>query len=154
LGPDLAGQGRAATAPGRELAGEDRQRRIVAKLVVVDHVLVAEGDAEHKLAEHGGDLVLDPLRHPGVAEAGGEAGDQADGAIRRSEQQRAGVRGDRPAVEGGDHAPALDRCKRELRRATLRRHRGPPPRRDSALSQKNFRRFGTPMHLWFVRNPD
>ena len=96
----LAGQRRAVGAPGLELAGQDRQHRVVAELVVVDQVLVAERDAEHALADQRRDLVLDPLRHARVAEAGGEAPDQADRPVGGAEQQRAGVRGDRAAVEG------------------------------------------------------
>ena len=149
----LSGQGRAVGAPGRELAGEDRQHRVVAELVMIDDVLMPERDAENALADQGGDLVLDPLRRPRVAEAGGEARDQVDGAVGRAKQQRAGIRGDRPAVESGHHAASFDRCKLEQRRATLRRHRGPLLHRRKALSQKNFRRFGAPMHLQLVRYP-
>jgi hypothetical protein len=69
----LAGQRCAVAPPSRELAGEDRQHRVVAELVVVHDVLVPERDAEDALADQGGDLMLDPLRHPGVAEARGEA---------------------------------------------------------------------------------
>jgi hypothetical protein len=149
----LPASGAQSPAPGRELAGEDRQDRVVAELVVVHDVLVSERDAEDALAHEGADLVLDPLRHPGVAEARGKAADQADGAVRRVEQQRASVRGDCATIEGGHHAAALDGCKVEQRRATLRRHRGPLLRLDKSLSQKNFRRFRTPMHLRLVRNP-
>ena len=82
----------------------------MAELVVVDDVLVAEGDAEHPLADQGGQFVLDPLRRPCVAEAGCEALDQADGAIRSAEQQHTGIRGDRPAIKAGDHgAPSYGR---------------------------------------------
>ena len=149
----LAGQRRAVGAARFQLAGEHGQHRVVAESVVVDEVLVAERDAEHPLADQGGDLVLDPLRVAGVGEAGGEAPDQADGAVRGPEQQRAGIRGDRPTVEAGDHVAALDGCKLEPRRATLRPHRGPPPHRRKALSQKNFRRSGAPRHLQLVRYP-
>jgi hypothetical protein len=47
----MSGQGRAAAAAGLELAGEDRHRRVVAQLVVVDQILIAERDAEHPLAD-------------------------------------------------------------------------------------------------------
>jgi hypothetical protein len=148
----LARQGRAAGTARLQLAGEHGQHRIVPQLVVVDQILVAERDAEDALADQRGDRVLDPLRVAGIAEAGGEAPDQADRPIGGAEQQRAGIGGDRPAVEAGDHRAARDRCKLEQRRATLRRHRGPPLRRRKALSQKNFRRLRAPMHLRLVRN--
>jgi hypothetical protein len=148
----LAGQRRTVRAPRRQLASEHGQHRVVAELVVVDQVLVAERDAEHPLADQGRRLVLDALRRPRVAEAGSEATDQADRPVRGPEQQRPGVGGDRPAVEAGHHTPGLDRCELEQRRVTLRRHRGPPLRRVKSLSQKNFRRFRAPMHLWLVRD--
>jgi hypothetical protein len=143
----LAGQRSAVRTPRRQLAGEHGQRRIAPQLVVVEQVLVAERDAEDALADQSGDLVLDPLRVAGIGEASGEAPHQPDGPIRRPEQQSAGIRGDRSTVEAGHHSAALNRCKREQRRATLRLHRGPPLHRRKALSQKNFRRFRAPMHL-------
>jgi hypothetical protein len=82
----LTGQRRAAGAARLQLAGEHRQHRVVPQLVVVDEVLVAKREAEHALADQGGDLVLDPLRRPRVAEAGREAPNEADGPVRGSEQ--------------------------------------------------------------------
>jgi hypothetical protein len=147
----LAGQRRAVAASRLQLASKHGQHRVMPQLVVVVQVLVSERDAEHALADQGGHLVLDPLRRPRVPEASREALDQADGPVRGPEQQRAGIRGDRPAVKAGDHGAALNGCKLEQRRATLRLHRGPPLRRGKALSQKNFRRFRAPMHLRIVR---
>jgi hypothetical protein len=121
------------------------------QLVVVDQVLVAKRDAEHPLAHQGGDIMLDALRRTRIAKAPCEAPHQADGPVRGPEQQRAGIGGDRPAVEVGHHTPGLDGCKLEQRRATLCRHRGPPLHRRKALLQKNFRRFRAPMHLRLVR---
>jgi hypothetical protein len=91
---------------------------------------MAKRDAEDALADQGGHLVLDTLRRPYVAEAGREAPDQADGPVRGPEQQRAGIRGDRPTVEAGDHGAAFDGCKIEQRRATPCPHREPPLRRN------------------------
>jgi hypothetical protein len=148
----LAGERRAVRTPRFQLAGEDGQHRVMAELVVVDYVLMAKGDAEHPLADQGGHLVPDPLRRPRVAEAGGDAADQADRSIRCAEQQRTGIRRDGAAVEAGDHGPTLNGCEIEQPWATLCRHRGPPLHRREALSQKNFRRFRAPMHLRLVRN--
>jgi hypothetical protein len=142
----LAGQRRAARAPRLQLAGEHGQHRVVPQPVVVHQVLVAERDAEHALADQGGDLVLHALRRPRVAEAGGEAPHQAGGAIGGPEQQRASVGGDGAAVEARDHGAACYRCEVEQRRATLCRHRGSPLRRRKPLSQKSFRRLRSPMH--------
>ena len=120
----LAGQRRAVGSPGFELAGQDRHRRVVAQLVVVHQVLVAQGNAEHPLADHGGDLVLNPVRRTAVLEAGGEPPDQPDRLVGGAEEQRAGIRGHRTAVERRHHATSRDTFKLELPRATLCRHRG------------------------------
>ncbi len=74
------------------------------------------------------------------------AGGEADPA------QRAGIRGDRPAVEPGGHDTAGNLSKFELLRATLCRHRGTPLLREIPFLQKNFRRSRAPMHLPRVRN--
>ena len=107
----LAGDRRAALAPRRELAGQHRHHRVVTEFVVIVQVLVAEGDAEHALADEGRDRVLDQPRVPRVAEASGEPANQIQSAIRRAEQQPSGVRRQRAAVELGDDGPAFDPCK-------------------------------------------
>ena len=149
----LAGERRAVLAPGLELAGERRQHRVVAQLIVVDQVLVAERDAEHPLRHHRLDRVLDLRLGAAIGEAGGEPRHQADRPIGRAEQQRAGIRGDLAAIERGHHLAALDHFITEQVAATLCRHRGAPLRRVNSLSQKNYRRFRAPMHLLPVRNP-
>ena len=84
----LAGQRSTVLALGLELAGERRQHRVVAQLIVIDQVLVAKRDAEHPLRHHGLDRVLDLRQRPAVDEAGGEPPDQTDRPIGRAEQQR------------------------------------------------------------------
>jgi hypothetical protein len=111
----LARQRGTAGAVRLQLAGEDGQHRIVPQVVVVDEVLIAERDPEHPLADQGGQPMLDAVRVVGVAEARREPPDQADGAIGGAEQQRAGIGGDRPTIEAGDHGTALDRCELEQR---------------------------------------
>jgi hypothetical protein len=149
----LAGQRRAVLAPGGELASKRREHRVVAQLIVVDQVLVAERDAEHALGHHRRDAVLDPPRRPAIVEAAGEPAHQPDRPIGRAEQQPPGIRRHLPTVEGGHHMAALDHFITEQIAATLCRHRGAPLRRVNSLSQKNYRRFRAPMHLLLVRNP-
>ena len=148
----LAGQRRAGRPPRLELAGQDRHHRVVPQPVVVDQVLVPQGDPDHPLADHCRDSMLDPRRVPAVREAGREPLDQADRAVGRAEQQRAGIRGHRPAVECRHHRATLDRSKSERSRATLCRHRGAPLLSAKSFSQKNYRPFRAPMHLPLVRN--
>jgi hypothetical protein len=149
----LAGERRAILAPGGELAGQGRQHRIVAQLIVVDQILIPERDAEHALRHHRRDAVLDLGLGATVDETRRKAPDQADRPIGRTQQQRPRVRGDLAAVKGGHHPAALDRFITEQIAATLCRHRGAPPHRPNCLSQKSYRRFRAPMHLSSVRNP-
>jgi hypothetical protein len=150
----LAGQGRTIGAPPRgELAGEHGQRRIMPQLVMVEEILVAERDPEDALADQHRERVFDPLGGAAILKARGKTLDEADRPISCAEQQRAGIRGDRAAVERGDHGAAFDRCKSKLIRATLCRHRGDPLKSAKSFSQNNFRSFRAPMHLPRVRNP-
>jgi hypothetical protein len=135
----LAGQRRAVLAPGDELAGKGRQHRVMAQLIVVDQVLVAERNAEHALRHHGLDTVLDQRLRAVVIEAGGEAAHQPDCPIGRAEQQPPSIRRDLPTVEGGHHLAALDHFISEQVAATLCRHRGAPPHQPNCLSQKSYR---------------
>jgi len=149
----LAGERRAVLASGLELAGEHRQHRVAAQLVVVDQILIPHRKAKDPLPNHGPDAVLDLGLGATIDEANGEPPDRADRPIGRAEQERAGVRGDLAAVEGGHHLAPLDHFKPEQVAATLCRHRGAPLRRVKPLLQKNYRRFRAPMHLSPVRNP-
>ena len=96
----------------------------MAQLIVVVQILIAERDAEHPLRRHRLDAVLDLRLVAAILEAAGEAPDQPDRSVGGAEQQRAGIGGDRPTIEGHHHGPLLDACKMELFRAILRGHRG------------------------------
>jgi hypothetical protein len=76
----LAGEWRAIPAPGGELAGQRCQHRVMAQLVVIDQVLVAERDAEHSLRHHRLDRVLDLRRITPVGKARREPPEQTDGS--------------------------------------------------------------------------
>ena len=74
----LARHRRAILAPRFQLAGEDRHHRVMAQLIVIDEVLIAERQSEHPLADQRLDLVLDQVLAARVAEAGGEPIDETD----------------------------------------------------------------------------
>ena len=112
---------------------------------MIDQVLVAKGNADDALHHQGANLILDQLRPPTVAEARRKAFGQPDRPIGRTEQQRTSIRGDRPAVETGDHGAAHSLSKFKLLRATLCRHRG-----HSSASQNRF----VTKELSQIRNPD
>ena len=57
----LAGQRRAVLAARLELADQRRHHRIVAQMIVIVEVLVAERQAEHALADQRRQAVLDQL---------------------------------------------------------------------------------------------
>ncbi len=111
----LAGERGAGLALGLELAGE---HRVVAQLVVVDQILVAERNAEHPLRHHGLDAVLHLRLGAAIDEAGGEPLDQSNRPVGRAEQERPGVRGDHAAVERG-HVPKRPSCREVGRDATV-----------------------------------
>ena len=92
-------------------------------------------------------------RLPTVRETGGEAIDQPDRTIRRTQQQCARVRGHRAAAEIGHNVTPLQAGKTHRLRVTLREHRGTPLQLTKSLMQKNFLMFRVPMHLLLVRNP-
>ena len=98
----------------------------MAQFVVVEHILIAQRDAEDTLADQRCHRMLDLLRRPAVGEATGNAIDQPNCSITRPQQQRAGIRSDLAAVKCGHHRAALDACKLEQLSATLCRHRGSP----------------------------
>ena len=64
--------------PRLQPAAKYRHHRIMAQIVVVVHVLVAQRNPEHPLADHRTDLVNDPAARPAVVEARGKAIDQTD----------------------------------------------------------------------------
>ena len=149
----FAGPRRAILAPRGKLAGEHRQDRIVAQLVVIDDILVAQRNPEDPLPDHRCHRVLDQLGRPAVAKTPGKSPDQPDRPVGRSQQQPAGVRGDLAAVKTGHHRPPLDACKTQQIRATLCLHRGTFWTRDKPLLQHDFLKVRAPMHLSRMRNP-
>ena len=125
----LARERGAVLPPSLKPAGEDREHRIVAQMIVIDQVFVAKGDAEHPLRHHGLDRVLDLRLSTAVDKTGGEPPDHTDRPIGRAEQQPASVRGVVPAIKRGHHLASIDHFITEQVAATLCRHRGVPPDR-------------------------
>jgi hypothetical protein len=115
----LARRRRAVLAPGLELAGEDRHHRVMAELIVIDQLLIAERQSEHPLADQRLDLVLNQP-------TGGEAIDETNRPIHRAKQQRAGVRSDASAIESRHHATSFNGFKSKQIRDTVCLHRGAP----------------------------
>ena len=100
-------------ATAAQFAGQHRHHRVVAQFVVVDQVLVAQRDADHALHHQRLYGVFDKFGVAAIGEAGGQTPGQADDPVGRAEQQRAGIRGDAPAIEGRHHGTAFDACKLE-----------------------------------------
>ena len=135
----LARHRRAVTPPRLQLAGQHRHGGIVAQLIVVVEILVAQRQAEHALADQRRNRVLDLLTVTAVPETGSKAIDQTDRLVRRPEQQRTGIRRDQPAVERTHNPTPANGSEVEQILATLCRHRGAPLLRAKSFSQKNFR---------------
>ena len=121
----FAGERGTVGTPRFQFADQGRQHRVVAQLVMVDQILIPQRDAANALREHGFDAMLDQLLDAPISEAPRQAPHQADRPVRGAEQQRAGVGGHLPAVEGGHHLAPFNRFKSEQIAATLCWHRGP-----------------------------
>ncbi|ESX23341.1 hypothetical protein X765_29085 [Mesorhizobium sp. LSHC440B00] len=123
----LAGNGRAFLVTARlELAGQHRQHRIMAQLVMVVQVLVAERQREDALADKRLHLMLDRCRPAGIHETAGKAADQPDRPVRQPQQKRAGIGGDSSTVKTDYDGAPFNRCKIKPFRYTLCLHRGIP----------------------------
>jgi len=77
----LAGDRRAILPPCLQFTGKDRHHRIMAQIIVVDQVLVAERHAEHPLPDKRPHLVLDQVLTPRVMKAIGKPRHQFDRPI-------------------------------------------------------------------------
>jgi hypothetical protein len=122
----FAGQRRTIPAARRQLAGQHRQRRVVAQLVVIDQILITQRNPEHALSDQRLDRVLDQRRRAAIGETRGKPLDHSDRPIRRPQQQRPGIRGHPAAVEPRHHRAPFDGCKSKPIRATLCLHRVSP----------------------------
>ena len=91
----LARHRRAILSPRFKLAGKNRHHRIMAELIAIDQVLIAQRQSEDALADQRLDLVLDQLLAARVTKAGGKAIIEPDRPIGRAEQQRPCIRGAR-----------------------------------------------------------
>jgi hypothetical protein len=107
----FAGQRRTILAAGRQLAGQHRHGRVVAQLVVIDQVFVAQRQREDPLTDQGFDGVLDQLRRAAVGKTIGKPRDQPDRPVRRPQQQGSGIRGHLAAVKPRHHRAPFDACK-------------------------------------------
>ena len=149
----LAGERRQARPFGLEPAEHGAEHRVAAQLVMIDQILVAERDPEHPLADQRRHLMHHPLRRAAVREAGGEAIHKPDRPVRRPQEQRPGIRGDRPAAEIRHQLATIEPCKQHRFCATLRLHRACSCSRVKSLWQKYFPTIRRPMHLLLVRYP-
>jgi hypothetical protein len=149
----FAGHRRAVGTPRCELAGQNRHHRIMAQVVVVVEVLISQRNAEYALPDQRGHRVFDISAITRVAKAAGQATNQTDRLVRRSQQQPARVRRHRPAVEFGHHGPAFNRCKHARFCATLRLHRGTSLHQRKSLSQNNLSLIRSPDAPCSLRNP-
>ena len=92
-------------------AADGLHQRVVAQVLVVVEVLVAQGDAEDSLGQHVPLLVGDPRRVAWVGDDGVEPVDQSQVPVHLAQQQRTCVTGNAAAVEVGDDLPAADTGK-------------------------------------------
>ena len=148
----LARQRRTIPATRLQTAQNRAQNRIVAQLVLVQKVFVAQRNPEHALAHQRLHIVHHTIRRATVRKAIRNPLHQTYRPVRRPQKQRACVRGHRTAAEIGHNIAAFQPCKSHRNRVTLCAHRGTPLQPDKSLSQKNFLTCRAPMHLPTVRN--
>ena len=84
-----------------QLARQHCKRRVLAQLVVIVEVFIAQRQAKDALPHQRLDLMLDIARVAPIGEAGGEATHQPEATIDLSQQQCTCVRGDVPTIETG-----------------------------------------------------
>ena len=121
-----------------QLPGQRLEYWILAQLVVVVEVLIAQHQTEDPLPNYCLDLMLDIASVAPVAEALGKPTDQPEAAIHQAQQQSTCVRRDVAAIETGHHRAPIYRFKFEQLRRTLCLHRGYPLDLINAFSYNNF----------------
>jgi hypothetical protein len=103
----LASQRCASRAAGSQLAGQYRHHRVVPQMIMVDQVLVAEGNAKYPLHHQRPDVMFDQVRPPPVLETSRKPRNQPNGPVRLPQQQCSRIRGNRPAIKGSHYGAAI-----------------------------------------------
>ncbi len=142
----FAGQRRTVPTTPLKPAKRHTQRRIVAQLVVIQQVLVAQRNGKHALAHQGRNIVHNTIRSAAIRKARRKPVHQTDRPVRRPQQQRAGVRRQHTTAKISYNLAPFKACKTHRSQTTLCRHRGTPLHMIKPLSQKNFLICRTPMH--------
>jgi hypothetical protein len=119
-----------------ELAKQHAQNRIAAKVIVVVEVLIAQRQTEDALRDHRLERMHGHERIAAVGEASRKPIRQPDRLVRLAQQQRSGVRRNHSAIEIRHHPAPAGPSEPDLRRATLRWHRGAPSNRPNSLIEK------------------
>ena len=122
-----------------QLPRQHRKRPVLAQLVVIVEVLVAQHQAEDPLPHQRLDPVLDVARIAPVGEALGEPTHQSETAVHLPQQQRTRIRGDVAAIETGHHRTSLNRVCGGLQPSTVPRWN----RRVDRASGRSWRPAGT-----------
>ena len=134
----LSGNRRAALAARLELARQHGHHGIMAQMIVVVEVLVAERKAEQTLADERLQAMLDQLGRTRVDEAARKPRHEADRLVCLPEQQRTRIRGHRPAIEASHNLAALHGSEIQRILATLCRHRGSSPSHEGRCCTTTF----------------
>ena len=117
-------------ALARQGCGQPPQERaeqgIVAQLVMVDQVLVAQAQAEHPLTHQGAHVMHRPGRIATIHKAAGETIQQAYGLVGGRQQHRACIRRQPPAIESAHNFTPAGLSQIQRIWDTLLGHRGTP----------------------------
>ena len=127
-----------------QLARQHRERRVLAQLIVIVEVLVAERQTEDALSDQRVNLMLNIAGIAPIDEAVGEATYQSEATVDLSQQQRTCIRSDTSAVEPGYHRTPLNRFKFEQLRRTFCLHRGVTSDRGETVAAQRFSQIRSP----------
>jgi hypothetical protein len=128
----FAGQGFAAVTGlgafltfGIFFADDHRQASIVAELVMVDEIFIAQAEAINALFDEVFEGMLDAVGVTMVGKTAGKLAEEAELIFDLAKQQSAGVGGDVPAGEGGEDIAASQGLEKQRVVVTLCHSKGP-----------------------------
>jgi len=135
----LARHRRAVRASRLQFARQHRHDWIVAQIIVVVEVFIAERDGKHPLPHQRHHVVLDQVLATIIAKASGKTLHQSNRPIGGAKQKRSRIRRHQSSIEGGVHRAAFHDSKIKPFCATLCRHRGFLESLQKSLRHNNFR---------------
>jgi hypothetical protein len=131
---------------------KDAEHRIVAQLLMVVEILIAQRQTVDSLREHLLNRMLDLVLIPAVEKTFCQAREQVQALIGLAQQERAAIGTDRPAVEPGHDFPSSGGFKSEAGLVTLCHSEGRPFFGSNCCVETQLCHEGRPFANSLVRN--